>query len=250
LTASFYVKMADNSSPRVSVGDGGANFDMAINIANNPAGVSNITITLVQGAVYRITGTLTTGGSVTQNHGIIQYADMSGKSFQVSQFQIEAGAFATSPIPTSGGTATRAADVISLAGAAATAALAAKAAYFETSGLNLGSGVMALFTPASAQFIDFNTTSNARISNGTNTGQRAFGSGTVSGTVKAAFGFDATSMTAKVNSSVTTTQANSWSTVTGPIYIGSYGSGASSINGYMRRIAFSPTKGQFDGLTT
>lgn len=246
-TASFYVKMADNSAPRVSVGDGGANFDMAINIANNPAGVSGITVTLVQGSVYRITGTLTTGGSVTQNHGILQYSDMSGKSFQVSQFQIEAGAFATSPIPTSGGTATRAADAITFTGVASTAVVTARAAYFITNKV-AGGSVPRLFNGAVGLAAYSATTALTSVNGGAGVSV-TIGSGTTAGIVKSAFGFSASGTSAIGNGGVKGTNATAWPGTTAPVFLGNRAALSDALNGYMQRATFGPTMGQFDGLT-
>lgn len=248
-TISFLVKMADNSVPRVSVGDVPTNFDMALNIANNPAGISNITVTALAGNVYRVTGTATTGGSVTQNHGILQYADQSGKSFSVSQFQIEEGAFATSPILTSAGTATRAADVITLTGAAATAALAAKAAYFETN--LLANGTAPRFAEyAGGAILRIISTTTVDINNGSAGATATLGSGTTAGLVKTAFGMDASSITSKANGGTQATNAVAWAGNTGAVILGNNSGAARAINGYLRRATFGNAKGQFDSYAT
>lgn len=247
-TVSAYVKMADNSAPNPCVGDQ-AGFDFAFVAANTTAGFSTPTVKLVYGSVYRVSATVTTGTVTVQNSGIVQYADMSGKSFQVSQFQLEAGAFATSPIPTSGGTATRNADVISLAGAASTASLAAKAAYVETNLAVFGTAPRLVeYAAGGGGNMLFASATQSTI-NGASPATATTGSGTIATLQKMAFAFDGSSVTAIMNGGSKATSASAWTAGTGPVYLGNRAAGDRALNGYMRRIAFSATKGQFDGLT-
>lgn len=188
----------------------------------------------------RQTLTVTGAGTVT--------CTVSGSPLYV---QVELGAFGTSPIITAGAAATRAADVISLTGAAATAALAAKAARFET---NLGQGIA-----STARLIDYNgaqrayfpATTQVGITDNTNSATANLGSGSYSGIVKVAYGFDNSSLTAVANGGAKATQTPSvWGAPSGPVYLATNSAGNRALNGYMRRCSFGPTKGMFDRLTS
>jgi len=163
--------------------------------------------------------------------------------------QLEAGAFASSSIVIAGAAATRAADVISLTGAAATAALASKAAYHEIGGVAAAGGNIFYYANSQNNHI-VNGTSTLRIraSNGT-TPSATIGSGLTTGPTKAAYAYDATNCTVRGNGGAIGTNVNAWAGTTGTPIIGSDNSGTFSINGYIKRMAFGATKGQFDGLT-
>ncbi len=246
-TISFLVKMADNSVPRVSVGDVPTNFDMALNIANNPAGISNITVTALAGNVYRVTGTATTGGSVTQNHGILQYADQSGKSFSVSQFQIEAGAFATSPILTSAGTATRAADVITLTGAALTATQGANGwVLAQTNTLVNGTGTYSPYIVAADNvnnntFVRVNTATTSYSKFANTVLNSTLGSGAYNtGRVKTGVTWSAAGRSLVANNGTVATDANAPTSPT-TVYLGS-ANGTVPSNGLIERITIGTSR--------
>lgn len=184
--------------------------------------------------------TVATGGTIV--------CTVSGSPLYV---QFELGAFGTSPIVTAGASATRAADVITLAGAAATAAIGSSAAYAET---DKGEGISTVARHVdfnSVQLIGFLNTTTIRISNNANlvNADATLGAGSYTGLVKAAFGYDGSSFTAKVNGGTQATSANAWGTPSGTIYLGNRSAGDRALNGYFRRLTFGTTKGQFDGLT-
>jgi hypothetical protein len=163
--------------------------------------------------------------------------------------QLEEGPFVTSPIVTAGASATRAADIPQLTGAALTAALNAKAAFFQT---NLVAAVGAsptnfprMVAYGGGQDMFFTSTTAvdlAGLAIGT------LGSGNSAGLVKSAFGFDASGLTARANGGTIGTSATAW-TGTSPAYIGNRSAGDRALNGYMQRFALSPNKGQFDNKT-
>lgn len=164
--------------------------------------------------------------------------------------QLEPGGFVTSPIYTTSTSATRAADVPQLIGAAASAALTAKAAFFQTQGSQT-STASRLMSYNGGAFMVFSTTTQVRVSNGTNNADATIGSGgTQSGAVKSAFGFDVTSMTSRANGGTQATSANAFTNNTGTVWIGDNGGGIRELNGYMQRFALSPVKGVFDGATS
>jgi hypothetical protein len=103
--------MDDNSVP--SVGTGIAVGDFGIVFENNLVSTA-ATVTSVGGNVYRITVTITAAGGAGLNIGVIKYTTQSAKGFRVTGYQLEAGAFPTSYIPTVASQVTRSADVASV----------------------------------------------------------------------------------------------------------------------------------------
>jgi hypothetical protein len=173
-----------------------------------------------------------------------------GDSIACDFNQDEELAFATSPIPTTTVAVARNADVITLTGAALTAALNAKAARVVTNAImQTGqssfvtfSGGAQLYTPNATEIGTYNgtTTLVATIGN----------SGTRTGLVKSAFGMDSTSYTAVANGGTKATQASAYANQTGTVDIGSFGGSSQFMNGYLPRLTFSPVKGAFDAMTT
>jgi len=194
------------------------------------------------------TGTATNGTPVTFTITVAGTCTVT-KSGSLNAFQLESGTFGTPLIVTAGATATRASDVVTLAGAALTAALSAKSMLF----INNGSQAIAI---GSTRAMDFNSSGTMILTNGTtvtissggNSAAATLGSGSTTGLAKAAYGFDASSMTAIANGGTKATTSNAW-TAASPVYVANNSAGTKAINGFVQRISFGAAKGQFDGNT-
>lgn len=189
----------------------------------------------------QITFAITDAGTVT--------VTISGSLLYV---QVEAGAFGTSPVITGGSSATRAADTITLIGGALTAAVNAKAARFVTNlvGGFKSNNVLLLYSGV-GQAIGFGSATIVETYNGSTAALAIIGgSGTITGLVKSACGFDGTSITAIANGGTKATSTSAFGAVVSPVYLGSQNASASQLNGYMIRATLSSIKGTFDNLTT
>lgn len=175
----------------------------------------------------------------------------SGDKVAVWGMQLEATTYATSPITTTTVAATRAADVIALAGPASIAALGSTAAYLVTNNSNFSTAAPPrIVSFNSGQNLEFNATTTVyRSSNGTNNADATLGSGTTAGFVKMASGYDAASITSVANGGTLATTANAWGATSSPVILGNVAAGNRASGGYLLRVAFSRTKGVFNGMT-
>jgi hypothetical protein len=177
---------------------------------------------------------------------LLRVRAIAGATVYVTLNQLEEGAFVTSPIVVAGASATRAADVPQLIGPALTAALAAKAAFFQTNGMANSTAPRPI--DSSTGRIQFDSTTVVDAVIGANTAPATLGAGTSAGTVKFAMAFDAINFSMVANGGTKVTNANAFS-FTGAVYLGTNLAATRIINGYMQRFAFSPVKGVFDGAT-
>lgn len=176
----------------------------------------------------------------------------SGDSIAVDFVNNENGTFATPPVDNTSANGVVGADVISLTGAAATAALNAKAMLAKIGGSANGAATSPRIVEwgGASRNISLIPTTQVRISNGTNNADATIGgAGVTSGVVTAAFGFDATSITSRANAGTQAISANAMGALSGTVYIGNRSAGDRALNGYLQRIAFSNTKGAFDAMT-
>ncbi len=105
-SVSAFIKMNDGSQPVP-----GTDFRFVLaGVAFTPTNVK-----LVTGTLYRVWGSYSTPSSITSyNTGVVKYTGSSAKGFSVSGFQVEQKAYATSYMPTSGASATRSAETLTI----------------------------------------------------------------------------------------------------------------------------------------
>lgn len=214
----------------------------------NAAGLGPITVTPTW-TFFPFTETATTSTALSLEIRGAQ-TPVNSNSVDISAWgvQLENLAFATSYIPTTTSTVTRAADVITLTGAAATAALNARAARFDIGAANFLSAPRFLEFSGGAR-MNASATNQAQIFSSANSVVATYGSGSYATGSKVAFGFDAAGVSAIANGGAKAADTNAFVQNTGTIYIGNRSVGDRALNGYLRRATLGPTKGMFDRLT-
>jgi len=115
-TLSAFVRMNDGNAPSFAsaVTTDSAN-SFALVIAGSAVIPTTYTVTAMGNGFYRVSATAT-AGSASVNNGIVKYDTNDSRPFTVSGYQLEAGAFATSYIPTIASTVTRNGDSLFLSG--------------------------------------------------------------------------------------------------------------------------------------
>jgi hypothetical protein len=170
---------------------------------------------------------------------------------EVSGAQIEQKAFATSPILTTSAAVTRNADVVSLTGGAATAALASAAAFVQTAGVQSAATTPTLFSFNSGQKVYFPTTSSVAINNGSVEAVAVIGAvASTGGPIKTAVNFDGTDFDVRANAGTSDNEVAAFGAVSGTVRLGVNAASGLALNGYIQRLAFSATDATFDGMTT
>lgn len=219
------------------------------------SGVINISLDGVSWTAVAVTTTWTqfqiTSTLLNPNLGIqiVTNGDVIAADFN----QAELGkSFATSPILTTTVAATRNADVVQVIGAGATIIPLSASAFVQTTGLENTSGLQRIVVLGNA-ILTVQSSSAVRANDGTNFVEATVGSGSLTGTVKSAFGLDNVSMTAISNGGTKATQSTStWMTSAAgqTPYLGNRAAGDRALNGYLQRAAFAIPKGLFDSRTS
>jgi hypothetical protein len=147
-TISAFVIMDDLSEP--VLGTGSDTGDLIFRVGGQSATTGNLPNVNMGNNIYRLSSviTSTSGGGTT---GLLKYSNQSNKGFRIVGFQLEAGSYATSYIPTSGSTVTRSADVANNSG---------NADLFNDSEGVLYAEIAALFNDSTNRKIAIGTSSN------------------------------------------------------------------------------------------
>ena len=116
-TLSVFVRMDDGGAPSFGSTNGSSvTNDFALIIAGGIATATDYVVQNFGNGLYRVSGTITTGATNLSNNGVLKYATNSSRTFKTSAWQLEAGSFATSYIPTVASQVTRSTDNASMTG--------------------------------------------------------------------------------------------------------------------------------------
>lgn len=258
-TYSFYVKNGTlgNNWISIDIGLGSAFrawFNLATGVAGSTAGSPTSTaITALADGWYRIEMTLTTDGTVSDSYLVARGADGStanitgdgtSPAYYVWGAQLEAGAFATSYIPTTTASVTRAADVVTFAsqswlldnGTGTYYTQARSAATAITANARIWGA-----TTKTTISIDGQNDNKAVTYNGSSALTATAGSGLWSTGSKAAAACDGTTRTLCMNAGTVTSDSASFGTI-GTIYIGSDNGSGNFFCGYIPRLSYWPRR--------
>jgi hypothetical protein len=255
------LSIAPNNSPCITAA-GLAAWESRTNLFLNSATLSTQSVS-VSGVPYSVsfygTGTITFSGAYTGSlagTGVNSYvtttftpsagtvtATVSGT---VNDANFEAGGFSTPWIPTTGSTATRAADNISaVSGGALDKALRVTpgSVFAQTNAVNfVTSNKIFWFSGAGTWGEQYQPSNTVQIfSNGTTITATAGGQ-TVAGRAKTSLKYNNTNDSIVFGSGSVVTGADSGRTTnaTGTIYLGDNGAGTRELNGYIERVAVAP----------
>ena len=107
---SFFVIMDDAGAPVVGTTNSTGDFSIALNAVIATTKLER----LIGSNVYRVSASITAGATSSQAAGIIKYTGQSARTFRVTGIQVETGLRATSYIATTGSTASRSADALTV----------------------------------------------------------------------------------------------------------------------------------------
>ena len=115
-TMSVFVRMDDGNAPSFGSATFNSNLnDFALMVGGSFIAANTFVVQNMGNNIYRVIGTLTSSASPTSNTGVLKYGTNSNRTFRVTGWQLEQASFATSYIPTLAASATRSADVASVA---------------------------------------------------------------------------------------------------------------------------------------
>lgn len=197
------------------------------------------------------------GASATFAQTYIRWTASGAVNFTLRVYaspQLELGAFATPPIPTTNAAVTRA-DSSPRAQSPLSDAMTnlMKSFYFQGSG---GASAFAgparlLYFNTGQAYLGIATSTTVSINNGSNGVSATIGgSGTIGGALKVAASFDAAGMTVVANGGTKAVDAvHGWAGTTGLVTIGNINAGSRAYNGPIQFIGGSTIRGAFDGMT-
>lgn len=107
---SFFVIMDDGNAPVVGTTNSTGDFSITLNATIATTKLER----LIGSNVYRVSASITAGATSSQAAGIIKYTGQSARTFRITGIQVETGLRATSYIATTGSTASRSADVLTV----------------------------------------------------------------------------------------------------------------------------------------
>jgi hypothetical protein len=194
----------------------------------------------------RITSANITPGGTTRQFIV---AVSAGGKVRFLLNDLQEGAYMTPTIAVSGAAATRYSNIAQFTGLFLAQVLASKSFYGQTNGV--AGGQYPRILQVGSASMSFATGTSIRISDGTNNADAIIGGGgTSAGSVKAAFGMDASSFTAKANGGTQNASLNPWNGTSGAAYLGNIAAGNRALNGALQKGAFSTRfKGAYDGMT-
>jgi len=225
-----------------------ANFDIISGTVGTVGATATATITSVGNGWYRCSIAMTAGGNVryiravpASNSGRGAYfVAVGGENFYLWGAQLEAGSFATSYIPTTSASVTRAADVAQLTGSALTTLQGTNASAIVETGIVANAWPAYTLSGQSNNNIYFRAASGTTLRstfNSVNLDVTIGSSGNFyTGAVRAAIGFSAAGRSLVANNGTVGTDANAQTAPTG-VNLGQLPGGSYTINGVVRSAA-------------
>ena len=110
-TISIFVQMDDGNAP--VVGTTGSSGDFSL-VTDGGLHVSSARVRSIGGGVYRVSSSRPCINGGSQSCGVVKYTGQSVRTFRITGIQVETGQRATSYIATTGSTASRSADVLTV----------------------------------------------------------------------------------------------------------------------------------------
>jgi len=223
-----------------------ARFNLATNTLDAISGiVTSATITNAGGGWYRCTATMTASATASNNVGYGDFeAGPTGDLFSVYGAQLEAGAFATSYIPTVASTVTRSADVATITGSLFSQWYTQPQGTFVMNTTPVNNGCYALAaTDGTANeeiIVRYASTGSAAVVRDGGTIQANFGTGVLTG--KNALAYNTNDFAVSTNGGAAATDTSGTVPTNNQVSLGRAFDGSLNINGHIRSIDYYPAR--------